>query len=182
MNLAEETTMKTRKQLYTIAILALAAVTTVIGVVSQSFPGWPVLTQGSPEIVVARCTDTSDHIATKKGDLKADPEGIFESQIEVLFVMKGNGRPGSAKLWTMRGLRPGEEYAIFCGHLDNGIYQAMEDYRQIPLGSRFPTELLASKSLNEQVQTILQYRYRELNRELERALEEKRRLEEGIKR
>jgi hypothetical protein len=137
--------MKTKKQLFTIAILALAAVSTVMGMVWQSFPGWPVLTQGSLEILVARCTDTSDHIATKKGDLKADPEGIFESQIEVLFIMKGNGRPGSPKLWTMRGLRPGEEYALFCSHLDNGIYQAIEDYRQIPLGSRFPTELLAFK-------------------------------------
>jgi len=62
-----------------------------------------------------------------------------------------------------------------------GLYHATEQYRIVPLGTSFPTGLLAGKGFDEQIRALLQYRVDMLKREMEEAQEEKARLEEGLK-
>ena len=102
-----------------------------------------------------------------------------DSTIEVVSVLKGTNNVASARLLTDHDLQKGENYLVF-GNFDGEIYQAYEEYRVIPLGSNFHTNSIAGKSLDQQLHILLQHRLDNLNRQMQKELEEKQRLEAGV--
>lgn len=66
------------------------------------------------------------------------------------------------------------------GRLFNG-YIVSQDYQVVPLNHNFNTNMLAGKTPEQQIQWILDNRLRDLNDELAKGNEEKKRLEEGLK-
>ncbi len=169
-----------RKALILLNLVVLAAVSTTVAYIVQPFPGWNVLTDTSSGIIIARCSKTPDpYNVTYKGML-VDPDDLIDSEIEVVSVLKGDTKPGSGHLRSEYWPRQGEYYAVFSLNQAD-IYQASESYRIVPLGIRFPTNMLAGRTLNEQIRALLQYRLDQLNRDVEKAQDEKKRLEEGLR-
>jgi hypothetical protein len=160
--------------------LVVAAVT-VMAVPIQPFTSWRDLTERAADISIARCSKTPDPFNMKTNGVGIDMEGgLIESDIEVLFVLKGATNVGPTRLLSQYWPRQGENYLIFSsGHV--GSCQAIEPYRVVPLGTYFPTNVLAGKPLEQQIQVVLQYRLVHLNQELTVMQEEKKRLEEGLK-
>lgn len=160
--------------------LAVAA-STAIAVVVQPFSSWESLIRRSPDIVIARCNMTPARaIVQKDGTVLEFRDGLIPSDIEVILALKGRTNLGPAILDSQFLPRQGEQYLIFSIFHD-GLYQAVEPFRVIPLSLSFPTNMMAGKSFNEQIRALLQYRLNMLNREMEQAQEEKKRLEEGLK-
>ena len=104
----------------------------------------------------------------------------FDSEVEVVSLLKGSNITSSARLWTDHRLRQGESYLIF-GYYDRGVFQAFEDYRVIPLGADFSTNLITGKSLDERLQILFKRRLSNLDHELEQGQKEKERLEKALK-
>ena len=61
------------------------------------------------------------------------------------------------------------------------VYQAIKPHRIIPLGQNFDADVLSGKTLDEQIQMLLQKRLNDLNRQLKAEQVEKARLEEAFK-
>gem|GEM_PF-4146347 len=76
--------------------------------------------------------------------------------------------------------RQGEDYLCFANYHD-GFYQANESYRIVPLGLSFTTNGMSNKTLDEQIQMLLQRRLNDLNQQMKKEQEEKKRLEEAFK-
>lgn len=137
------------------------------------FRGWDDVKTRSEDIIVARCSETPDQPAYK--------DAVFKVNITVESVLKGTTDLGPATLDSLYRPRQGEHYLVYSTYHDGG-YDAVEDYRVIPLGFYFSTNMLAGKSLDEQVHMLLQHRLDDLNRELADGQKEKQRLEEALKR
>lgn len=160
-----------------IIIGLLAAIGTVSAVYVSPFASWDDLTQKSPDIVIARCTATPD------------PEIILDGQIwsevEILSVLKGNTKPAPAKMISEYWPRQGEQFLMFATYetesTDRTYYSATENYRIILLPRNFLLSALTGKPLSEQIQIILRRRLNAVNDELNQAITEKKRLEEGVK-
>jgi len=86
---------------------------------------------------------------------------------------------GPVRVYSQVPLRRGENYLIFAHYYDT--YDAQEPYRVVALGSHFSTDLLAGKQLDDQIRTLLQFRLKNLNSEMEKLQEERARLESGFK-
>jgi hypothetical protein len=111
-------------------------------------------------------------------------DGLTWSDIEVMTILKGNSKPGTARMVSQYAPRQGERFLMFSTYQSNEhyrAYNAAETYRVVPLGRYFITNGLMGKSLDEQIQFVLRHRLEELSRELKDGAEEKKRLEEGIK-
>jgi hypothetical protein len=82
----------------------------------------------------------------------------------------------ASRYWPFQG----EKFLLFANYENNQFfsgYNAVEEYRVISLNRYFQTNVLSGKTLNEQIQLILTNRLNDLNGELARGQEEKRRLE-----
>jgi hypothetical protein len=167
------------KRFALIATLLVAA-GTAWALLMGRFTSWTDLIEQSPDIIIARCVATHDGL--KPGPTKSDYVNAFFSDIEVISVLKGTNRPGPSHLTSPDRPFRGELFLLFANYAsnqDDTEYEAVEDYRVIPIvagPNRWLTNQLAGKSLNEQVQMIINWRLSELNHEMERDNEEMARL------
>ena len=140
-----------------------------------NFKSWDELTQKSPDLIIARCTETP------KSGLVAD--GMIWADIEVLSVLKGDTKPGAARMVSQFSPHQGQRFLMFSTYQSNELYRAYnatEEYRVVPIGPYFQLDQLTGKPLAEQIQTVLRQRLEDLKRESEHAAEEKKRLEAGL--
>jgi hypothetical protein len=155
-------------------------------VVELSFSSWSGLTRLSSDIIIAQCNKTPD----PERDHGSGPTGsLFDSEIEVVSILKGAGvtnyaggtpKLGASHLSSDFFPRQGEYYLVFSVFHD-GEYQASERYRVVPIGLMFNTNSLSDKTLDEQIQMLLQRRLNNLNRQMKQEQEEKERLEQAFK-
>jgi hypothetical protein len=159
------------------AVGLLAAAGSAFAVFVSPFTSWDDLSKKSPDIVIARCVTTSEP--------RAIGDGMIWSEIEVLSVLKGDTKPGTARMVSQYWPRQGERFMMFSFYQSNQLYRAYnatEAYRVVPLGLYFQTNRLAGKPLDEQIQLALRERLDDLTRELKANADEKKRLEEGLNR
>lgn len=156
-----------------------------MAVVETSFSSWNGLIQVSPDIIIAHCSRTPD----PERDHGSGPTGpMVFSDIEVLSILKGAGvtnwaggmpQLGTSRLVSTYYPRQGEYYLVFSIYHD-GEHQASEKYRVVPLGLDFSTNSLSGKTLDAQIQMLLQRRLNDLNRQMKEEHAEKQRLEEAF--
>jgi len=172
-------------------IAFLMVVSTSMAFSVFNFSSWQALTQSSPDIIIAQCTKTPDpfNLKTTNG-ISIDPDGLIDSDIEVISILKGATNWGveklkapsfgTARMSSQYLPRQGEYYLIFSIYY-YGKYQANEDYRIVPLGTHFLTNMISGKNLDEKIQGLLQRRLDDLNRQMKDEQKEKQRLEQGVK-
>jgi hypothetical protein len=169
--------MKTKAIVIGLFTAAFAA----MGVLIAPFQGWDNLKRYSSDIIIARCGNTPNPFNVKTNGIWIDmQDGMIDSQIQVLSVLKGATNLGAARLTSQYWPRQGEHYLIFAIYHD-GFYQAIETYRVVPLGTYRPPDLSTGKTLDEKIHILLQYRFDNLNRQMKEEQEEKQRLEDGLK-
>jgi hypothetical protein len=152
-----------------ISLLVVSVTARMVGL----FPGWDQLADQSSNIVIAHCGKPFQRTA----GVIIENGPLSDSEVEVISVLKGaTNQPSPARLWTDHELFQGENYLVF-GYYDSGIYQAYEEFRIVPLGGNFSTNLIAGKPLNEQIQILLKRRLDNLNRQMKQEQVEKQRLE-----
>ena len=158
----------------------MALIFSAMAYTSLDFPGWPSLEQKSDTIVIARCKATPDPNAPDKDGLVMDNRGLIYSEMQIVSILKGTTNSNAELLKSEYWPRQGEYYLIFAKFTDNA-YQAYESYRVIPLGiSGYVVNGLKGKTLDEQVQTLLQLRLDALNRQMSQEQEEMQRLKDGV--
>ena len=160
-------------KLRTTVIVLLAAVATARAVFILPFTSWDDLAKKSPDIVIARCATTPEPLGIS--------DGMIWSDIEVLSVLKGDIKPGAARMVSQYWPRQGERFLMFATYQSNQLYRAYnatETYRIVPLSRYFLTNELAGKPLDEQIQLVLRHRLDDVTTELKSGADEKRRLEE----
>ena len=162
-----------------IVLVIATAGFTAAAFLTMPFPGWDILTQKSQDIIIARCSSTPAQLNVKTNGIWIDQDGLIESEIQVVSVLKGATTSNPARLSSQYWPRAGEHYLIFA-HYHDGFYQALETYRIIPLGAYFSTNTIAGKPLTQQLQILFKRRIRELSREIQRDEAEKQRLNEGL--
>lgn len=171
-----------KKYLSIIVVVLMAS--SVFAIFINKFTSWDDLIEQSPNIIIARCTST---LGTAKSEKPiAIVDGVIYSDIEVISVLKGNAKPGQARLASQYWPYQGEEFLLFANYENDQIYKgytAIESYRVVPM-SRYSsandyllTKVLPGKTLREQVQLILNHRLKDLDDEIARDNEEKNRLE-----
>jgi len=156
----------------------MASVCTAVAVPITPFQGWGWLEENSQDIIIARCSETPPQHYR---------DDLAYSKIKVTTVLKGTNSLGAALLLSQFQPLQREDYLIFADFHD-GSYYAVEKYRVVPLGlnlaavttESFNTNMIAGKSLDEQIQTLLKLRLNELNRQMQEEQEEKDRLEEAV--
>lgn len=180
-------TMNTSRKLMCIMILLAAAISS-LGYVTIEFPGWAELTRMSPYVVIVRCKVSPEPTRLINGITTDNPfrggrmGGITLSDIEMVSNLKGVGADQRAlTLWSEYRPCQGDQYLLFATELRGTNLFALDYYRVVPLGHSFDTNLLAGKDLNDQVKLMLQYRLNNLNQELKKDQEEKKRLEDAAK-
>lgn len=178
--------MKKRlNNLWCIWTLLLAVVATHANAeVTMSFPGWDLLTQNTPDIIIAQCNRTPDPYKDH-GDGPTGP--LFYSDMEIISILKGATnwgteplklpRMGKARLSSEYVPRQGEYYLIFSIYYQ-GEFQASEDYKVVPLGLSFSTNSIANKPLEQQIRILLGQRLSDLNHQIDKDQKEKERLEQ----
>jgi hypothetical protein len=158
-------------------VLLLVLASSASAVFLSPFTSWEELTENSPDIVIARCSKTTP-------DAIPIHDGMIWSDIEAVKVIKGDTKPGVARMVSQYWPRQGERFLMFSEYQSNDLYSAYnatETYRIVPLGRYFNTNKMDGKSLDEQIQLVLQHRLEEVSRELKEIADEKKRLEEAIK-
>lgn len=179
-------THKTRTALLVFFLLATIA---SFGYVTYDFPGWSELVGGSPYVLIVQCSKAPESPRAVDGVSYDNPikggrlGGITMSDVKIVSVLKGTNVEAGTSVTLYSELRPypGDMYAIFPVSLQGNNCQCFELYRVISLGSHFSMNIIEGKSLEEQVATLRQYRLDFVNKELNQGMEEKRRLEEGMK-
>ena len=162
--------------LASIAIVVLLAAVSAFAIAVVPFTSWDDISKKSPDIIIARCTAT-----TPDGPIV---NGMIWSDIEVLSVLKGDTKPGMARMVSQHAPRQGERFLMFSTYQSNDLYRAYnatETYRVVPLGGNFLTSELSDKALDEQIKLVFRHRLEELTRELQQGADEKKRLEEALK-
>jgi len=140
------------------------------------FTSWDDLSKKSQDIIIARCTTTAEP--------KVIADDMIWSDIDVMIVLKGETKPGKARMVSQYLPRQGDRFLMFSTYQSNELYRAYnatETYRIVPLGRYFLTNSLTGKPLDEQIRLVLRHRLDELSRELKEGADEKRRLEEAFK-
>jgi hypothetical protein len=163
-----------------IAVTSVALICAVMGYPVFPFAGWPWLQQRSRDVIIGRCTATPEAETVGTNGVALSLRGLIRSEIRLLCVLRGATNSGPTRVVSSYWPRQGEYYLIFA-NLHDGIYEAIEQYRIIPLGMDFPTNMLAGKSFDETIRALLQYRLGNLKAEMGRAQEEEKRLQEGLK-
>ena len=157
-------------------VVLLATASSTFAVFLFPFTSWRDLTKKSEDIIIASCAVTPP--------IGFD-DGMTWTDIEVLSVLKGDTKPGTARMVSQYWPRQAERFLIFSTYQSNHLYRAYnatETYRVVPLGRYFLTNELTGKTLDDQIQLVLRHRLDELTRELKEGAEEKKRLEEELKR
>jgi len=139
------------------------------------FPGWDRLAMESEYIALVRCGNPT---VLPPNAYRAGPNS--DSDIQIIFTLKGTNDLDVCRLITDHDLYPGERYLVF-GNLGKNILHAFEEYRITQVDHLFTTNLIAGKPLNEQIQIILERRLFDLNREAKLNEEELQRLNEALK-
>jgi hypothetical protein len=174
--------MKTNKFMVLLAIwMFFPIVNPAVAFPVRGFPGWNILTEKSSDIIILRCNATPDPFNIWKDGHQVDFQGLFDSEMQITYVLKGATNSGVTRLSSEYSPRQGEYYLVL-GNYYNGSYQAYERYRIVSLGTHFSTNSLSKKTFDEQIQMLLERRLNELSRKMKEEQEEKQRLEGGIKR
>jgi hypothetical protein len=147
--------------------------------VSSPFRGWDKLIQHTPDIIVAQCTRTPDQQMLRGG---------WPVDINIVYILKNStnsvalepAKLGAAKLDSQYIPRQGE-YCLFFSIFHDGVYQATETYRTVPLGLWFNADAISGRPLNDQLQILFKRRLFDLGRQIEEDQAEKERLEGGLK-
>ena len=158
-----------------IAILVLVAIT-ALGRMVSLFSNWGNVENESSSIFVARCGKPTP--PPPPSILYSSPPRS-DSEIEIIAILKGTNSPGMARLQTDHELHQGENYLVF-GKLEDGNYKAFEQYKVVPIGSRFSTNWIAGKNLDEQIQVLFKHALFQLDREIKEDQEQKAQLETAV--
>lgn len=178
INTKRNDTMKTRTIALASAILLIACTAIAVGILK--FSSWSDLEKYSPNIILARCVTTPDPYNVVKNGVHIDmTDGLIETDVHIVSTLKGATNSDNAVLDSRYWPRQGEYYLIFAIYHD-GIYQAVEPYRIVPLGPNFPSNAFAGKLLHEKIQIALKYRLDMLNEQIQKEQEEKQRLQQGL--
>lgn len=159
--------MKAKALVLVVLFLAMRAPAPIVA----SFKGWDWLKATSSDVIVARCVRTPS---------ESYRDGV-QAEMAIVCVLKGTNGATPGVVRSFYWPRQGEHYLIFADYHD-GSYQALEEYRFVPLGVQFLTNSVVGKPFDDQIQLLFKNRLDQLNRELEQGQEEKKRLEEGLKR
>ncbi|HEY1789695.1 MAG TPA: hypothetical protein VGJ73_16225 [Verrucomicrobiae bacterium] len=167
-----------KKRISIILLFFFVAGFAAIGVLYSRFKNWDELIQISPDIVIARCTSTYGTNPAAKNAYIMD--NVIPSDVKVLSVLKGNTKPGPAKLGSFYWPYPDQRFLIF-GWYNDGTYTAIEDHRIVPISRDFSLDTLKGKALADQLQIILSNRLNDVDEEINRDKEEKARIEMYLK-
>lgn len=152
-----------------LVIVLLASIVTGLALQLGDFISWDALIKGSSDIMIVSVSQCS-----------YTPNRVGISDAAVVYTMKGDAKPEPLHLRTTYFPYQGERLLIFANHEGNQtgqVYDALEDFRVIPLNRFFQTNALAGKTLNEQIQLIVKTRLEDLSQETARDNAEKARLE-----
>lgn len=154
---------------------------TAFAILSDNFKTWEHMTEYSADIVIARCVQTPE-ISTPGNtpNLVVRTDDVIESNAEIITVLKGKTKLGLSRLASWYSTHQGEYYLVFANYRD-GFYQAIENYRVIPIGTQFSTNDLTGKTLDNQIRMLLKLRLDNLNKQIREEQAEKKRLEEAFK-
>lgn len=155
-----------------IVSLALLMAIAVSARLVAPFVGLGSLEESSSDIMVIRCGKPYQP-ADNVGAINAV---YSDSEIEVLFVLKGTNGMGATRLQTDHDLHQGEDYLVF-GNCNSSVCQAFENFKVVPIGSRFSTNLISGRSLDEQIKTLSRHALFKLNRQIKLDQEQKQQLE-----
>jgi len=159
-----------------IAVFAVAA--NMSALLVGHFRGWHDLEEKSPDIFVARCVAAQDLLEPRP---KIFYGNVFNSDIEVVSVLKGAGKPGAAHLVSLTMPYRGEYFLAFGTQTSNSLYSVIEEYRIVPLLHFHGAEQLAGKPLNEQIKSLLTSRLNDLNDEIAQDTRDKNNIEQYLK-
>jgi len=172
-----------------IALLLWIGVLPVMAFLTSDFPGWDSLTQKSPYIIIVKCKSSPGKERQVNGGKMSNPlpagplGGIVLTDAEIVFVLKGKDLKPQTPivLWSRYWPLQGESYLLFATDFDGENSHAFDEYRVIPLGHSFETNSLMGKTLDDQIQILLQSGINNLDSEIKRDTETKQRLESGLK-
>jgi hypothetical protein len=139
------------------------------------FQGWDRLKADSQYIAVVSC---GNHRAAKP-NVWIEDATKSDSEIHIVFTLKGTNNVSSAHLLTDHELVAGQYYLVF-GDVNNDSYCAYEEFRVVPLDTRFSTNSIVNLPFDQQVQTLLKLGLDKANRQALFDQEEKRRLESAF--
>jgi len=108
----------------TVGVLHVAA-GSAFAVFPLPFTSWDDLTRKTPDIIIARCA------VTPPLDFG---EGTW-SDIEVMSVLKGDTKPGVARMVSQHWPRQAKRFLMFSTYQSNHLYRAYnasETYRVVP--------------------------------------------------
>jgi len=116
------------------AVGLLAVAGSAFAVFISPFTSWDDLSKKSPDIIIARCATTPEPMGIA--------DGMIWSDIEVMTVLKGDTKPGTARMVSQYWSRQGKRFLMFSTYRSNELYRAYnatETYRVVPLGHYFLT-------------------------------------------
>ena len=154
-------------------LLILLATTGAWARIIGSFATWKQLQGYSPDIIVAHCGNPALMTGTVVNGT------AFDSNIRVLLVLKGENGTNSVRLLTDHKLEPGNNYLAF-GYYKDGLFEAYEACRVIPLGVNFSTDTIAGKPLEDQLQILFKRGVDVLNQEIQSDMAEKEWVQKAI--
>ncbi len=123
---------------------------------------------------------TKKHLKPGLLRLGFNRDGVIQSDIEVVSVLKGDTKPGVSRLVSTYFLPQQGHYYLIFGHYFRRHYQAMEDFRVVPIGLRFEPEMIAGQAFEQQINTLLRRGLNEANQQLEQGQKEKALLEQAF--
>lgn len=147
----------------------------ILARVIAPFVGWDRLEDVSSNIIIVYCGGPTP--PTPGFSIVGATR--FDSEITVISILKGTNHISSGRLQTDHELRQNNYYLAFADY-DNGIYEAWEEYKVVPLGTDFSTNLITGKPLNDQLQVLFCSATNTLDHEIEMDEQDKSRLEQGI--
>jgi hypothetical protein len=158
-----------------IATLMLCALTSA-GVVYRKFENWEQLIERASDIFVARCLQTPERFKSHPDNVVEEMrDGLFNSDMEVVFPLKGATNAGTSKLLSRYRPSQGAYYLIFASARPSA-FQAVEEYRVVPLGLDFASNSVPATNLTLQIRHLLALRMQEIDREMHAAAIERERL------
>jgi hypothetical protein len=176
------------KKYITVFVLLTATVAgaTLISVQQSNRSNDPM--KEAPDIVIARCTTELDRLTTNKIIGSVVGGNGFVSDIEIISVLKGSTKIGPSQMMLERWPYPDEQFLLLANYDTNHFFKDNQSlhvydpghYQVVPLPRFFRTNILADKTVDEQILWLLKIRLKEVNEEIARANEEKELLEKEL--
>jgi hypothetical protein len=164
--------MKTNFILLSAVLITLSAAARVI----ENFRSWDELIERSSFIAVVRCGNPTP----QKPNVRYDDIYLADMEIHLVANLKNTTNAAPVRILTDYLMCSGENYLVF-GTWDSDVICSYERYRVVPLDKYVTTNLIAGKTLQEQIQILLQRRLDNLKLEMQENENEKMRLEAGLK-